>query len=145
MCLAEGGNHLHRRDWRTPAENCSGAGPLKVDTSPVPSLGEGIGPALLSVLVFARGLKGTGKLSPVPSHSITLLVLWCLQGAVEEGLGLSSVIVIALIRSGMPHSVSIGSRSCHEQPLAGSAWALPLGSTLFCTNEICIPFQTPCT
>lgn len=59
----------------------------------------------------------------------------------EEGLGLSSVIVIALVHSGMPHSVSSGSRSgLHGQPLAGTAWALPLVSTLFCTREICIPF-----
>lgn len=49
----------------------------------------------------------------------------------EEGLGLSSVIVVALIHSGMPHSVSIGSRSglC-VQPLTGTACALPLVSTL---------------
>lgn len=73
MCLAEGGNHLRRRDWGTLVEKCSGAGPLKVDTSPVTSVGEGIGPALLPVPAFARGPEGTGKLSPLPSHSIPLL------------------------------------------------------------------------
>lgn len=44
-----------------------------MDTSPVTSLGEGIGPALLPVLAFVRGPEGTGKLSPLPSHSIPLL------------------------------------------------------------------------
>ncbi|KAK2537735.1 hypothetical protein Q9233_002585 [Columba guinea] len=40
------------------------------------------------------------------SFLVTLLfsVLWWLQGAVEEGLGMSSVIITALIHSGMPRS-----------------------------------------
>lgn len=41
-----------------------------MDTIRVTSIGKGIGPALLPVLAFARGPEGTGKLSPLPSHSI---------------------------------------------------------------------------
>lgn len=37
-------------------------------------------------------------------------LLWWLQGAVEEGLGLTSAIITALLHSGMPRSVSIGGR-----------------------------------
>lgn len=44
------------------------------------------------------------------SWQLSSSVLWWLQGAVEEGLGLSSAIITALIHAGTPRSVSNSSR-----------------------------------
>lgn len=51
------------------------------------------------------------------SWQLSSSVLWWLQGAVEEGLGLSSAIITALIHSGTSRSVSNSRRdTLYVQP-----------------------------
>ncbi|KFP34148.1 Alpha-2-macroglobulin-like 1, partial [Colius striatus] len=53
--------------------------------------------------------KSEGKL--FNNATLPFSVFWWLQGAVEEGLGLSSVIIMALIHSGMPRSDPVVSKA----------------------------------
>lgn len=61
--------------------------------------------------IFLREQKALENFSlSLLTAALLFSVLWWLQGAVEEGLGMSSAIITALIHSGMPRSVSIISR-----------------------------------
>lgn len=66
-----------------------------------------MGPALLSLLAWS---SLSGQKSALFSWHLSSSVLCWLQGAVEEGLGLSSAIITALIHAGTPRSVSNSSR-----------------------------------
>lgn len=89
------------------------------------------------------------------SWQLSSSVLWWLQGAVEEGLGLSSAIITALIHAGTPRSVSNSSRdTLCVQPCCRQyndtlllftqecrmCFPCPVPiSTLPCTHQGCIP------
>lgn len=129
-----------------------------MDTSPVTFLGEGIRPALLPVLAFARGAEGTGKLSRLPSHSSPLLCSMVAAGCSGGRPGAelcnrdsSHTLGDASLREYRQQEWAVYAAS-RRQCLLGSAFVhvgvvishvpvcpVPV-PTLLCTREICIPF-----
>lgn len=159
ICTAEGGNQLHSEAWDTLAEMSSGKQECKSRYQGWHFLSRRNRTSTAACTGFCSGSRRRWKTSlSLLTAALLFSVLWWLQGAVEEGLGLSSAIITALIHSGMPRSVSTSSRD--GWAVGAASWqAVPWRSafvhpgrcyqsfpqrpvpvdTLLCTCQGCIP------
>lgn len=127
MCSTEGGNHLPRGAWVLWLRKALVSGTYKSRHQPWHFLTRRNRTNTIACTGSCLGGRRHCKMTVLTAALLFSVLSW-LQGAVEEGLGLSSAIITALIHSGMPRSVSISSRDglC-VQPLSRQCTsALPL-------------------